>query len=151
MDFLSINVCGIGGDLKVPSLKSLKAQNKINFLSVQETQFMDSSKIPIQGLWGKRGFQSESVNSNGRSGGLLCVWDPKIFNYAGSIKSQNYIIIFGSLVGSDVSLNVANVYAPRMSEAKIGFGLSSKHISLQSVGRGLLWETLTRLELKRKD
>ncbi|KAD4982965.1 hypothetical protein E3N88_19636 [Mikania micrantha] len=128
MDFQSINIRGVGNIAKVDWIKSIKIRNKIHFICIQETQLADCSRLPIKQIWGYRQLESDYVNAQGRSGGLLSIWDPGVFKNLGVNKGTNFLHFFGSVVGLDDVLNVVNVYAPQVASS-----------------RQVLWEALLNL------
>ncbi|XP_022031553.1 uncharacterized protein LOC110932535 [Helianthus annuus] len=139
MNFLSINVRGIGGSVKEGWIKSIKMVHKIDFLAVQETKLEDFTGFKIDNLWGNTSYCSEFVGSVGQSGGLLCIWDDGIFQASAVIKNLNFLYLGGLLKGSNESLNIVNVYAPQSVVAKkalwdeilaLSVGVSGKWIIL---------------------
>ncbi|XP_021974931.1 uncharacterized protein LOC110870041 [Helianthus annuus] len=118
MNFLSVNLRGMGGDLKSGWIKGIKREHGVNFMMLQETKQGSVSRSDICKFWGSGSFGSESVDSSGLSGGLLSIWDDSRFHLSESVKERNYILIRGSLVGSNSMLNVLNVYAPQSIQAK---------------------------------
>ncbi|XP_021971601.1 uncharacterized protein LOC110866763 [Helianthus annuus] len=60
----------------------------------------------------------EFVNAVGQSGGLVCLWDPGVFKFSGSIKNYNFLIIKGRVKGCGEELNILNIYAPQGVSAK---------------------------------
>ncbi|XP_022040042.1 uncharacterized protein LOC110942578 [Helianthus annuus] len=54
----------------------------------------------------------ESVDSVGRSGGLLSIWDPDIFSVVSVIKNQRFFICSGFITGVDDRVHIMNVHAP---------------------------------------
>ncbi|XP_035834307.1 uncharacterized protein LOC110887623 [Helianthus annuus] len=77
----------MGTDLKAGWIKNLKQENKVSFVAIQETQIDEVSPECVSKFWGGPNFCMEYVGALGRSGGLLCMWDP-------------------------LELNVVNIYAP---------------------------------------
>jgi hypothetical protein len=55
----------------------------------------------------------EWVNANGRSGGLVSLWDPGIFKKQDCLKHQNFMLISGCMIGMDEVFHIVNVYAPQ--------------------------------------
>ncbi|XP_035844111.1 uncharacterized protein LOC118490529 [Helianthus annuus] len=62
----------------------------------------------------------EFVEANGKSGGLLCLWDPSVFRSTAVVKNSHYLWIKGHTFGNNQEINIFNVYAPhRASEKKV--------------------------------
>nr|XP_043619980.1 uncharacterized protein LOC122591809 [Erigeron canadensis] len=55
----------------------------------------------------------EAVEPTGRSGGLICAWDPGVFSKISCVKDKNFIIVKGKVKGVEDTVNVVNVYAPQ--------------------------------------
>ncbi|XP_076938439.1 uncharacterized protein LOC143606611 [Bidens hawaiensis] len=64
-------------------------------------------------FWGGQGFETDWVNSNGRSGVIASLWDPKVFRKDSTILNDNFVATSGFLVDGNQRLNVVNVYAPQ--------------------------------------
>ncbi|KAD7478955.1 hypothetical protein E3N88_02091 [Mikania micrantha] len=73
----------------------------------------DCSRLPIKQFWKNKQLEYDYVNAQGRSGGILSIWDPGVFTKMGVNKGDNFLHVFGSVVGIEESLNVVNVYAPQ--------------------------------------
>ncbi|XP_022030504.1 uncharacterized protein LOC110931417 [Helianthus annuus] len=109
----------MGADAKAAWVRGLKQDNKVDFLAIQETQIDDVSSALSSKFWGSSKFQSEeSVGATGRSGGLLCIWDPQTFRMHGVSKHRHFLLIHGILKGNNQALNVINVYAPHNNSEK---------------------------------
>nr|XP_043620113.1 uncharacterized protein LOC122591958 [Erigeron canadensis] len=71
----------------------------------------------------------------GRSGGLVCVWDTRMFTKTSSVKDNNFLIIKGKLKGCDEAVFLANVYAPQKVRDKKR--LWDRLVAAKNVERGL--------------
>ncbi|XP_021980064.1 uncharacterized protein LOC110876195 [Helianthus annuus] len=118
MNYLTANIRGAGDSLKAEHIKELKKQNNINFIAVQETQFMDSAKLQVKIFWGSSIFESDYVNASGRSGGLLNIWDPNIFVRKSSVSNRFFLATLGELTNGGEKINVVNIYAPHDNNLK---------------------------------
>ncbi|XP_076947995.1 uncharacterized protein LOC143620116 [Bidens hawaiensis] len=70
MNFLSINIRGIGVIGKSGWIKKLQKDCGVSFLAMQETMCSDTQMSLFCNFWGGQGFEADWVNSNGRSGGI---------------------------------------------------------------------------------
>lgn len=118
MNFMSLNANGLGEDGKLSWIRNTKASNKVHFLCLQESQICDASKIKFQSIWGNNNFEKEAVNALGRSGGLVCIWNPQIFRKSNVVKDRNFIRVSGHLVGNNMEMHIFNIYAPQPNSAK---------------------------------
>ncbi|XP_022013938.1 uncharacterized protein LOC110913414 [Helianthus annuus] len=55
-------------------------------------------------------FEFTKMDADGRSGGLLSMWNPRIFKKELEVKNQNFIILKGRVTGEDVDMVIVNVY-----------------------------------------
>lgn len=89
MSCLSVNLRGAGGSYKGDWVRDLKMLHQINFISVQETQLIDTNDLPVNLFLGNSDFHYVSVESQGRSGGLFSNWNPHVFQRLNVIKNSN--------------------------------------------------------------
>ncbi|XP_021975185.1 uncharacterized protein LOC110870307 [Helianthus annuus] len=113
MNLLSINIRGFGVEKKASWIKDIKVREKVSFLAFQETIRSDISDADIERFWGRSVWAKEAVNPSGRSGGLLCVWDPGMFCLNSVSKDSNFLLLSGSVKGCVEEVNILNVYAPQ--------------------------------------
>ncbi|KAJ0475516.1 putative RNA-directed DNA polymerase [Helianthus annuus] len=66
----------------------------------------------VNRFWGRSIFEYDAVESAGRSGGLLTIWDPSLFSKSGSVKNRNYLAVSGNMVSTGEEIVIVNVYAP---------------------------------------
>lgn len=99
MNCLTINIRGMGEDAKARWVRRLKTAHKLNFVGVQETWIADYKKINVRRCWDSEAFEFEGVNSHGRSGGLICIWNNMLFQKTDVLKSRYYLIVVGSTNG----------------------------------------------------
>ncbi|GKB25158.1 RNA-directed DNA polymerase, eukaryota [Tanacetum coccineum] len=66
-----------------------------------------------EALWGNLSFDYAFSPSIGYSGGILCVWDPRLFVKDNSTVSDSFLAISGTWIPSSTKLLVISVYAPQ--------------------------------------
>ncbi|XP_021995917.1 uncharacterized protein LOC110893104 [Helianthus annuus] len=71
---------------------------------------MTSSQIGR--LWDSSAVDFAIADAAGRSGGLISLWNPSIFNVNLRIIKQNFIIVGGKITRLDGEFFIVNVYAP---------------------------------------
>lgn len=118
MNYLSLNIRGVRDEAKSRWVRKLILTHKINFLCLQETQMEDGSKIRCGSFWNSVDYESEYVDSVGRSGGMLCIWNNSLFSKLSVIKNRYFLVIKGTIKGSNQLVNVVNVYGPRNVRAR---------------------------------
>ncbi|KAJ9555174.1 hypothetical protein OSB04_009788 [Centaurea solstitialis] len=118
MNYLSINIRGIGGCQKIGWIRKLQRIHNLKFIAIQETQFSNPERIKVSDLWNSSSFDFETVASQGRSGGLISLWDSSTFVKSGCLKGTNFLITIGNLKGIASPIFIANIYAPRLASAR---------------------------------
>ncbi|XP_022013995.1 uncharacterized protein LOC110913477 [Helianthus annuus] len=134
MNCLSVNIQGIGVSGKATWIKRLKNEFGVSFIGMQETMSTNLQPGMLSHFWGGMGYDCEIVNSNGHSGGLVCLWDPKKYTKDVVEKDDNYLHISGLLTDGLVRLNIINVYAPQHNEEKRN--LWEKILQVMQSGQG---------------
>lgn len=115
---MSINTRGLGDIGKTSWVKRLKMLHKINFIGIQETWMDDYQKIDVKSCWDSTEFDSEGVNAVGRSGGLLCIWNNRLFKKDEVFKDRYFLIVAGHWQGLNEKLIFVNVYGPHNPHEK---------------------------------
>ncbi|GKB92823.1 RNA-directed DNA polymerase, eukaryota [Tanacetum coccineum] len=101
-------------------VKELCVSYKVNFLSLQETKMEKINLWCIKRCWGNFTFDYVYSESVGKSGGILCVWDPNMFQKINDTVSDYFIMVRGVWVSSGKRLLIISVYAPQdLSEKKM--------------------------------
>ncbi|KAI3761869.1 hypothetical protein L1987_52291 [Smallanthus sonchifolius] len=119
MNIMSINIRGIIGGSKSSWVKDLRSANKISIIALQETMVESVTSYALASFWGNRNFEFAYAASEGRSGGLVWMWDPKVIKIESVTRSMYFLFIKGFSVGSGDPLNLINVYAPQNTSAKL--------------------------------
>nr|GEY82250.1 RNA-directed DNA polymerase, eukaryota, reverse transcriptase zinc-binding domain protein [Tanacetum cinerariifolium] len=76
-------------------VEELCVNYKVNFLSIQETKMENVEIFNIKMCWGNFAFDFVHSLSVGKSGGILCVWDPRLFRKTSSTISDYFVILRG--------------------------------------------------------
>nr|GFA33540.1 RNA-directed DNA polymerase, eukaryota [Tanacetum cinerariifolium] len=111
---------GLAQKAKKDWVKELCVSYKVNFLSLKETKMEKIDLWCIKRCWGNFTFDYVYSESVGKSRGILCVWDPNMFQKINDTVSDYFIMIRGVWVSSGKRLLILSVYAPPdLSEKKI--------------------------------
>ncbi|GJW53439.1 RNA-directed DNA polymerase, eukaryota [Tanacetum coccineum] len=100
-------------DHKKSWIKRLCLENKVNFLGVQETMIGNLNRTCIQSFWNNSPFKFVCKKSNGRSGGILAVWDTNNFTMTDSLEGEGFLAILGNWRNIDQPCLMVVVYAPQ--------------------------------------
>nr|GEX22680.1 RNA-directed DNA polymerase, eukaryota, reverse transcriptase zinc-binding domain protein [Tanacetum cinerariifolium] len=113
MNFLSLNVQGLGQSTKKNWIRELNRKFKVNFVAIQETKLETINLFANNALWGNTAFDFAISPSVGYSGGLLYVWDPNMFSKESVTNSDLFLAIRGTWISSSTKLLIVSVYAPQ--------------------------------------
>ncbi|KAJ9535071.1 hypothetical protein OSB04_un001854, partial [Centaurea solstitialis] len=67
---------------------------------------------------GKRSLEYVALDSIGNSGGIITIWDNKLFKVQRKSKSNGYVLVLGLWMENNSKLGVINVYAPQDTNNK---------------------------------
>ncbi|XP_028071380.1 uncharacterized protein LOC114273766 [Camellia sinensis] len=76
MKIFSWNCRGLGRREKRGKIRRLIVDRKIDIVLLQETKLNSCNNLDVKALWPKDKMEFLCVDSEGSSGGLLCIWDP---------------------------------------------------------------------------
>ncbi|GJR64738.1 hypothetical protein Tco_0010803 [Tanacetum coccineum] len=93
---------GLGNNAKKGWIQELNTKHSANFVDLQETKMEKMDLFSIKALWGNLSFDYAFSPSIGYSGGILCVWDPRLFVKDNSTVSDSFLAISGSYQKKDV-------------------------------------------------
>ncbi|KAL8521151.1 hypothetical protein ACS0TY_011630 [Phlomoides rotata] len=106
MKILSYNVRGLGKKAKRREVRDIIKKQKIDLCCIQETKLEEVSKIRCTG------------ESEGRSGGILSIWNNDVFHKSSSWSVRGVLVINGFFTGDNSRGVLMNVYAPCLSSEK---------------------------------
>ncbi|GKD15769.1 RNA-directed DNA polymerase, eukaryota [Tanacetum coccineum] len=115
---ISLNSNGLGGDVKKSWIRELIDRNSPSFLGVQETKLESVDQFLIWSLWSRNYAQYAFSASVGASGGILTMWDSRVFTMDHTFCDRNFLCITSSWVGMANKVGLLNVYAPQSSSLK---------------------------------
>nr|GEW67058.1 RNA-directed DNA polymerase, eukaryota, reverse transcriptase zinc-binding domain protein [Tanacetum cinerariifolium] len=108
-----INAQGLAHKAKKRWVDELCNKNKVNFLSLQETKMKTVDNFCIKNCWGNFSFEFECGPSLGNSGGILYVWNPRMFRKHNSMISDYFVAIQGDWISNAKKYLIISVYAPK--------------------------------------
>ncbi|KAL7208370.1 hypothetical protein ACSBR1_030177 [Camellia fascicularis] len=127
MKILTWNVRGLKRKEKRSKIKRMLKDRGIDIVLFQETKKASMSEKEIKELWARDSMQYMTVDVEGSAGGLLCIWDPGVFQMSSCCCNRRFVLLSRSIFFS-FDCVLINVYAPN------------------EVGqRGKLWECLLKL------
>ena len=117
MNIMSFNSCGLGAN-KCKAIAKLCNRYKISFLGIQETHSIKLDLFKVKSTWGNFHFDFAEYPSNGRSGGLVSILDPKVFSKTKEFQLENFLIVEGNWIATHTHCFMINVYAPQEDRKK---------------------------------
>lgn len=133
MKIITFNSRGLGTPAKQREIQKLLRSENVDLLFLQETKLGTIDQTLCNRVWHSDNFDWAFKGADGRSGGLLYIWDVFLFSKIAVSKGPSFLIIEG-LWGRDRNpCYLANIYAP-----------------CSRAGRRALWESLKDL-MNRKN
>ncbi|XP_028053768.1 uncharacterized protein LOC114258112 [Camellia sinensis] len=113
---------------KCRKIKQVLKERKIDIALLQETKKEVVNSELVQTIWAGEKMEFMSVDSVGSAGGLLCIWNPVVFQLKNYCCNRNFILLAGSIFSS-FNCVIVNVYGPN-----------------DPVGRKRVWDILMNLK-----
>ncbi|GJW03842.1 RNA-directed DNA polymerase, eukaryota [Tanacetum coccineum] len=121
---ISLNCNGLGKDSKKGWIKELIDRNSPAFIGIQETKLKDCDVFCVRSFWPRPYVDFIHSDSVGASGGILTVWDSRVFSMESQFVDCNFIVVIGTWAGISIKVGLLNVYAPQSSALKASLWFS---------------------------
>lgn len=99
MKFISLNVRGMGEIGKKGWVKSIVNSEQPDIVGLQETKSGVVDECWVEDLWGGKGFGYSQLPAVGNSGGIIIIWDSRIFTCKEAIGDERFIAVKGEWRG----------------------------------------------------
>ncbi|GKC71500.1 RNA-directed DNA polymerase, eukaryota, partial [Tanacetum coccineum] len=136
MNGISLNSNGLGGDNKKGWIRNLIDDLCPVFFGVQETKLEAIDHFLARSLLPRNYMEFAFCGSVGASGGILTMWDSRVFSMEHSIIERNFLGVIGSWAGVSSKIGLLNVYAPQSSTSKEALWLSIEPLLISS---NIIW------------
>jgi len=111
MKIISLNVRGLGGTLKRRYINNLVSKEQTDMVCLQEAKCIEFSREKVCLFWGSNEVDWVVNKANNSVGGVLTIWNNKLFQMSNYVNGRNFSIIEGSWkVGNGVLVTIVNVY-----------------------------------------
>jgi hypothetical protein len=110
MILLSLNIRGVGGPLKLASMRRLLEKTQPSIIFLQET-LVDATAARNFMYTLRPDWMACATSSVGNSGGLLASWDPTLFDLI-PVLSPGGILLTGTCFELRTKLTLLNAYGP---------------------------------------
>ncbi|KAL8530707.1 hypothetical protein ACS0TY_007661 [Phlomoides rotata] len=112
MKVMTFNVRGLGKRMKRKEVKSIIKNNDMDLCCIQETKLEKlESRIGYE-IWPGNDFDWAWRDAEGRSGGLISIWNRKLFEKTSSWHSKGLLVVNGRWLEDNGGMVIINVYAP---------------------------------------
>jgi exonuclease III len=112
MKIISYNIRGLGGLAKKNEIQKLIQRQRPVVICIQETKMEVIERSLCNWLWGSDDCDFAFKPSEGRSGGLLTIWNSNIMVIQRKNIMEHAIWLEGEWGGEKKRVNFLNVYAP---------------------------------------
>ncbi|GJS10022.1 cysteine-rich receptor-like protein kinase 15, partial [Tanacetum coccineum] len=100
--------------LKSQSTSSLRPAGTDDVSMEYKTESLSSedNRSLIQSMWGHTSFDYVLKKADGKSGGIIAIWDTSMFNLTSSIIGDGFVALMGKWPSIDTDSLIVVVYAP---------------------------------------
>ncbi|KAK9008724.1 hypothetical protein V6N11_075607 [Hibiscus sabdariffa] len=102
----------MGSTAKRKSIQILLRRHRCGMVIFQETKLEFIDDKVVKQVWHSDQFVFVFAPSIGRSGGVLCIWDPMLFSCDFSVVLMNIVVFGGRWVVEDWRCGIIGLYAP---------------------------------------
>lgn len=96
MNILSLNIRGVGEAHKRSWGKRLCFVHKVKFVRLQETMTGNLCNFDIQSMWHNSCFDFVCKKSEGKSGGIVAIWNTSFFSLSTRLEGDGYLALLGN-------------------------------------------------------
>jgi exonuclease III len=128
MRIISYNIRGLRGLAKKKEIQKLISSQKPKVLCIQETKMEVIEQSIITWMWGSSDCDFAFKPSEGRSGGLLTIWDSTVILIHRKSIRDHLLWLEGEWGEEKKKVNIVNVYAPCDARRKRTLWLDIKNI-----------------------
>lgn len=113
MKILSFNMRGAGSRAKRKEVRDMNRWLNTDICCIQESKMENVKEGVCKALWGRRGIMRWTFRaSEGRSGGIITMWNEEIFRMSSCWDAPGMLVINGHWVDPNFSCSIINVYSP---------------------------------------
>ncbi|PWA76953.1 hypothetical protein CTI12_AA229170 [Artemisia annua] len=118
MKMISINVRGMGESGKKSWIRSIIKDERPDVIGLQETKCGMVDDIWVEDLWGEQGCGYAQLPANGNSGGIIMIWDTRVFTCKEAVGDERFISVKGTWKGKNEEVFLVCIYGPHVSRQK---------------------------------
>ncbi|GKE52405.1 RNA-directed DNA polymerase, eukaryota [Tanacetum coccineum] len=115
----TVGEVGLDTNDKVDWIRELCYKEKPDVVGIHETKLRKLDFKTINKLWGSNEVDFIKLDVVGRSGGILTMWDTRVFNKVQVISDHGFVAVVGKWVGVEKMTGLVNVYGPRNENERV--------------------------------
>ncbi|KAL8493332.1 hypothetical protein ACS0TY_024521 [Phlomoides rotata] len=119
MKVMSFNVRGLGKKMKRKEIRRMIHNNGIEMCCIQETKMEKTESWIGRELWGRSNYDWVYRDAEGRSGGLISIWNSGVFSKSSSWHTKGLLVVKGRWLEDSSVMLILNVYAPCNTTEKV--------------------------------
>ncbi|KAJ9548768.1 hypothetical protein OSB04_021311 [Centaurea solstitialis] len=119
MKIISLNIRGLGNQIKKEWIKEICKKELPCLVGIQETKLKEFSVQSVASLWGVNDGDFEFCEAMGNSGGLLTIWNKNEFHGQFVVKDKNFLAVIGKWEKKDGLIGCVNVYGPNDQRERV--------------------------------
>ncbi|KAL8515928.1 hypothetical protein ACS0TY_014579 [Phlomoides rotata] len=112
MKILSYNIRGLGSRAKSRDIRELIRSHGVDFCCIQETKKENIDEFLGKSVWGDGRFGWAFREAEGRSGGILSIWNSDLFVAVSCWHMKGAAIVNGLWRSERINCCIVNIYAP---------------------------------------
>ncbi|GKE08008.1 RNA-directed DNA polymerase, eukaryota, reverse transcriptase zinc-binding domain protein, partial [Tanacetum coccineum] len=112
----------------------------------RESKLEDVDHFLIRSLWPRSHVDWAFSSSIGASGGIITMWDSRVFMLDQKISNRNFLGLIGTQRGQTSKIGLLNVYSPQSSSLKEQLWLSIRRARTGLCDLPLGWRRFTRFD-----
>ncbi|PWA92790.1 glycosyltransferase family 92 [Artemisia annua] len=106
---------GMGECGKKGWIKSIIRDERPDVIGIQETKCGIVDDIWVENIWGGHGYGYSQLPANGNSGGIIVIWDTRVFVCKEAIGDERFIAVKGEWKGKNEDVFLVSIYGPHVS------------------------------------
>ncbi|XP_057808850.1 uncharacterized protein LOC131023324 [Salvia miltiorrhiza] len=114
MKALSYNIRGLGSKIKKREIREIIQKQEIDVVFLQETKMGQLSEPDLKSIWGTEAVEFANRQAEGRSGGILTLWNPAKFSCSSQWNGEGALFVNGIWLSGNFPCVLINVYASQM-------------------------------------
>ncbi|PWA34962.1 RNA-directed DNA polymerase, eukaryota [Artemisia annua] len=109
---------GMGEAGKKGWVRSIIREEQPDVIGLQETKCGMIDEFWIEDLWGGKGYGFAQLPANGNSGGIILIWDTRVFTCKEAVGDERFAAVKGVWKGREDDIFFVCVYGPHVSNQK---------------------------------